>query len=588
MSPGITPSAAQEEMNAVVLGMRERDPSWDEEVGIHLQSLTEFTVGDVRQGLLILLGSVGMVLLIACANVANLLLARGASRGGEMAVRATLGAGRGVLVRQLLTESLVLAGMAGALGTLLSLWGIRGLKALSPQGIPRLANVGVDGTVLAFTLILSLAVALLFGLAPALRLSRTSIASVIRSRGEASGRGGDRQGSRSHREWARSGLLVAEVALSLALLLGAGLLLRSSALIHRVDLGYDPEHVHQFNLSLPQVAYDDAETVAFYRGLEERLTALPGVVSAGMGSGSPLGRSHTSISFTIPGKPPPTRETQPVALVRIATPGYLPSLGVPVLRGRGFQASDLPESPRVALISATTAQRYWPGEDPLGQQLSFSDDEPAWTVVGVVGDVRSLDVTAATRPEVYLPHTQWVQHTMTVEVLHGGQVEGLESALKGVVREMDPNLAVYWMESLQDRVEASVSSNQFYTVMLGSAAALAVILAGVGLFGVVAFLVSRRTREIGIRIAVGAGGFQVMGMVVRQSLPPVLLGIGVGMGLALAGGRTLSSLLYQVRPWDPMTMVAGSLLFLVVALGATLIPAARAASIAPTEAMRAE
>jgi ABC-type antimicrobial peptide transport system permease subunit len=202
--------------------------------------------------------------------------------------------------------------------------------------------------------------------------------------------------------------------------------------------------------------------------------------------------------------------------------------------------------------------------------------------------VRSLDVTTETRPEIYLPHTQWVRHTMTVEVLHGGQIAGLESALRGVVREMDPNLAVYWMEALQDRVEASVSSARFYTVMLGSAATLAVILAGVGLFGVVAFLVSRRTREIGIRIAVGAGGSQVIGMVVRQSLPPVLLGIGLGVGLALAGGRTLSSLLYQVRPWDPLTLTAGSVTFLVVALGATLVPAARAASIPPTEAMRAE
>jgi predicted permease len=581
LKAGISPGAAQEEMDATVLGMREVDPSWDEEVGIHLQSLTESTVGDVRLGLLVLLGAMGMVLLVACANVANLLLARGATRGGEMAVRATLGAGRGVLVRQLLTESVVLALTAGTLGTLFSLWGIQGLKALSPFGIPRLSNVGIDGPVLTFTAATSLAVALFFGLAPALKLSRASIATIIR-------RGGEMDGRRGSREWARSGLLVGEVALSLALLLGAGLLLKSFALINRVELGYDAENVHQFNLSLPRVAYDEAGAVAFYQALEERLVALPGVQIAGMGSGSPLGRSHTSISFTIPGKPPPTRETQPVAFIRIATPGYLPALGIPLLQGRGIEATDLPESPRVAVISAATARRYWPDEDPIGQQISFSPEDPAWTVVGVVGDVRSLDVTTATEPELYFPHTQWVRHTMTAEVLHSGQVTGLEEALRGVVRELDPNLAVYWMEALEDRVEASVSSERFYMLMVGLAAALAVTLAAVGLFGVVAFLVSRRTREIGIRIAIGAEGRDVVGMVVRQSLPPVILGIAMGMGLALTGGRVLSSLLYQVHPWDPVTLAGGSTLFLVVALGATLIPAGWAARIPPTEAMRAE
>jgi putative ABC transport system permease protein len=581
LQPGVRPGAAQEEMNALAVGMQERDSGWDPEVGIHLQSLTEATVGDVRLGLLVLLGAVGMVLLIACANVANLLLARGASRAGEMAVRSTLGAGRGVLTRQLMTESLVLAVGAGALGVLLSIWGIQGLKALSPRGLPRLDNVGVDASILLFAGAISLAVAIAFGLAPAIRQSRISIAGVIRGGGEEKrrGRGG---------EMARSGLLVGEVALSLALLLGAGLLLKSFAQINSVELGYDAGRVQQFNLSLPASTYDQAASVAFYRTLEERLSALPGVETAGMGSGSPLGRSHATISFTIPGQPAPTRETQPLALVRIATPGFLPALGIPLVRGRGIEPSDLADTPRVALISSTTAARFWPDEDPIGEQISFDDAEPAWTVVGVVGDVRSLDVTTESEPEIYFPHTQWTRNTMTVEVLHSGQTAGLDAALRGVVRELDPNLAVYWMESLQDRVDASVSSERFYMLMVGAAAALAVVLAAIGLFGVVAFLVSRRTKEIGIRIAVGARGGDVVGMVVKQSFPPVILGIGLGLGLALVGGRVLSSLLYQVRPWDIQTLLAGSLLFLVVALGAALVPAQWAARIPPTEAMKAE
>ena len=581
MRPGTSLEAAQDEMNAVVVGMKENDPGWNPEMGIFLQSLEEFTVGDVRLGLLVLLGAVGMVLLIACANVANLLLARGATRAGEMAVRSTLGAGRRVLVRQLMTESIVLAAAGGSLGLLFSLWGIQGLKALSPNGIPRLDNIGLDGTVLTFTAATSLVVALAFGLAPAIRLSRTSIATVIRA-----GREGGIPGR--SREVARSGLLVAEVSLSLALLLGAGLLLKSFTRINRVELGFEPEMVQQFALSLPEAGYDDAGAVEFFRSLEERLASLPGVEAAGMGSGSPLGRSHTTISFIIHGRPAPTAGNEPVALIRIATPGYLSALGIPLLRGRDIQGSDLTDSPRVALISATTGERFWPGDDPIGRQLSFDPDEPVWTIVGVVGDVRSFDITTETSPEIYFPHTQWIRHTMTMEVLQAGQVTGMETALRSAVRGLDPNLAVYNMEALGDRVDSSISSERFYLLMVGMAAGLAVILATVGLFGVVAFLVSRRTREIGIRIALGAKGEDVVGLVLRQSMPPVVLGVFLGLGIALLGGRVLSSLLYQVEPWDPQTFLAGALLFLAVAFGATLVPARWAARIPPTEAMRTE
>jgi len=567
-------------MDGIARGLEATFPVSNRARGIHLRSLAQATVGEARTGLLVLLGAVGMVLLIACANVANLLLARGSTRMGEMAVRSTLGASRSVLVRQLVSESLVLSAMGGGTGLLLASGGLRLLRALSPGRLPRMDNVEMDLSVFLFAAGVAFLVALAFGLFPALRLSRVSIASVIRD-----GREKDIRFRR--RGWARSVLLAGEVALSLVLLLGAGLLMRSFANMRAVELGFEPEGVHQFTLTLPPARYDADRSVTFFRTLEDRIRALPGVRSVGMNSGSPMGRSHTTIGFTIPGREPATPGNEPVWLVRMATPGYFATLGIPILRGRGIEWTDGPDDPRVVVISRTAANRFWPDQDPLGRTVLMDEDGP-WTVVGVVGDVRSLEVTTDVEPEAYFPHAQWTRNTMTVEVLQAGAAPGLVGSLRDLVRELDPNLPVYWMERLQDRVDESVASDRFYLVLMGTFASLALVLASVGLYGVVAYLVSRRTREIGIRVALGARKREVWTMVVSQGLGPVGAGLVVGILTAAAGSRVLGSLLYEVEPLDPLSFLTLPTLLVGVALLATALPARAATRISPTEAMRAE
>jgi len=480
-----------------------------------------------------------------------------------------------------MAESVVLSFVGGGLGVLLAVWGVSGLKALSPGGIPRFSEVSVDGTVLLFALGIAVLVAILFGLVPAYRLANTSIASVIREGKEERLRSGDRG-------LARSGLLIAEVALSLVLLLGAGLLLRSFARIQGVDLGFDPENVRQFSVTLPEARYKSDTWPDFFRTLEERVATVPGVESVGMIYGSPLGRSHTSIGFDVLGRPPQEAGQQDNWLVRVVSPGYFESLRIPLQIGRGFEASDRADAPGVAVISRTAAERIFPDEDPIGQQFRFNDDDPPWTIVGVVGDVRSLDLTAGSYPEAYFPHAQWPRSTMTVTVRRAEGVTGLLPALRREVNEMDPNLALYYVEMLGERVKVFTASDRFYLVLLGLFAGLAVTLAAVGLYGVVAYLVSRRTREIGIRVALGAPRDHVVRLVLGQGVAPVLLGAVLGLAASLAGGRILSSLLYQVEPWDPLTYVGGTCLLLCVAFLATLLPARSASRISPTEAMRVE
>jgi len=581
LPPEGTLERAQAELSRIAALMKDEHPESNRARGIYLQSLTESSVGSARTGLLVLLGAVGMVLLIACANVANLLLARGATRQTEMAVRATLGASRGALLRQLVTESLVLAAAGCGAGLLVAFASLRVFGLISPGRLPRMANVELDASVLLFAALLALLVAGLFGVVPALRLSRASIASAVRD-------GRERDLQTRHRRLFRSGLLAIEVALSLVLLLGAGLLMRSFARIRAVHLGFQAENVTQFTLTLPPAEYGPEEVGAFFVALEGRLGAIPGVRAVGMNSGTPMGRSHTTISFIIPGQPEPEPGDEPVWLVRMATPGYFGSLGIPILQGRGIEPSDAPGSTPIVVISETAARRYWPGEDPVGRQVVMREEDPPWTIVGIVGDVRSLDVTTQVEPEAYFPHAQWSQNTMTVEVLQAGGVPGLGQALREAVHAMDPNLPLYWMESLQDRVDESMASDRFYFILIGSFAGLALVLASVGLYGVVAYLVSRRTREIGIRLALGAENRRVMTMVVGEGLGPVLAGLGVGLLLALAGGRVLETLLYEVQPLDPLTFVSMPVILLLVAFLATALPAWTATRIAPTEAMRAE
>jgi len=582
LSPGTTVEMAQAEMTTIAERIAEEYPQSNAaRRGVALSSLEENTTGDVRIELYIMFAAVSLVLLIACVNVANLLLARGSMRIGEIAVRATLGASRATIVRQLLVESLVLSSAGAVLGVFLAVWGVRGLIAISPGNIPRLDNVAVDGTVILFSVALAIFVAIVFGTAPAFRLARISISGVARdSRDPEIGLGRKRT--------LRSGLLVVEMAISLMLLVGAGLLIRSFAQIHAVDLGIEPEGVVQFSLSLPESRYDDERAIDFFERLEERMSTIPGVETVGSISGSPLGRSHTSIGFDIVGQEPFSPENMPFFLIRRATPGYFGTVRIPLLAGRYIDADDTRDTPSVAVISSTAAERYFPGENPIGKQVTFDGGETNWTIVGVVGDVRSLDVTTETEPEAYFPVAQWGRHAMTVLLRTTSVSAGMVPLLRREVAAIDPLLAPYWIETLDQRVSVSVGQEKFNLLLLGTFASLALILSAVGLYGVVAYLVSRRTREIGIRIALGAAWPNVALLVLRQGLLPTCVGMVLGLIGAVAGARVLSSLLYQVEPWDPTSFVGAAALLFAVALLASFFPVTSAARISPTEAMKAE
>jgi putative ABC transport system permease protein len=572
---------AQAELSGIAERLADEYPQTNANRGIALTSLAEFTTGDVRNGLYVMFGAVGLVLLIACANVANLLLARGSMRLGEIAVRTTLGASRATIVRQLLVESLMLSMTGAILGVFLSVWGVQALVALSPGNIPRLDNVTVDGTVILFSAALAILVAAVFGTVPAFRLAKSSISGVVRD-------GRDPETGLGHKRALRSGLLVLEMAISLMLLVGAGLLLRSFAQIHAVDLGIDPSGVQQFSLSLPEARYEGERAAVFFKSLEERLATIPGAEAVGMISGSPLGHSHSSIGFDIVGREPFAPQNQPFFLVRRATPGYFESVRIPLLAGRSFNAEDTGETPRVAIISSTAAERFFPSDDPIGKQFTFDQGVTNWTIVGVVGDVRSIDVTTETEPEAYFPLAQWSGDFMTVLVRTTDGVSSIVPQLRSEVAALDPLLAMYWIETLDHRVDVSVGQERFNLLLLGTFAGLALVLAAVGLYGVVAYLVTRRTREIGIRIALGACWRDVARLVLWQGMLPTLAGTALGLMGAVVGTRVLSSLLYQVEPWDPTTFVAGTTVLFAVALLACFVPVRGATKIPPTEAIRVE
>jgi putative ABC transport system permease protein len=581
LAPGSTIEMAQAGADAIAAALAEEYPESNASRGVALFPLADYTVGDVRRALLIMFGVVGLVLLIACANVANLLLARGSARVGEMATRATLGASRGAIVRQLLVESLLLSSTGTILGVAAAVWGVAALVALAPGNIPRLSNVAVDGTVIVFAAIVAVFVALVFGTAPAVRLARVSMSSFIRCRN-------DPEIGYRHRRLMPSTLLTLEMALSLVVLVGAGLLLRSFAQIRAVDLGFDPEDVQQFTVTLPNSRYDGEQSVRFFESLQQRLAALPGVAAVGMSSGSPLGRSYSTMGIDIVGRAPFAPGQQPFLLVRRVTPGHFESLRIPLLSGRTFDAGDRADAQRVTLISSTAAERLFRGEDPIGKQFTFDPDESPWTIVGVVGDVRSVDVTTDTPPEAYFPLAQWSTRAMTVSVRSAPGVSGLVPLLRSEVAALDPTLALYGVETLKHRVDISIGQERFYLFLLSMFAALALALAAVGLYGVVAYLVSRRTREIGIRIALGARWNHVARLVLWQGILPTAIGSAVGLLGAVAGTRVFASLLYQVEPWDPASFALATAVLSGVALLATFFPAMAALRVSPTEAIKAE
>jgi putative ABC transport system permease protein len=579
LAENASPAAAQEEMTSIA-GALERDfPADNYDVTVMVQTLHNRTVGSVELALMVLLGAVAMVLLIACANVANLVLVRGLTRQNEIAVRTALGAGRRRVVSYLLTENFVLAAAGGAFGLILALWGIDVLKALAPTNLPRLDDIRFDTPTFAFALALVCATTILCGLGPSLHLSRVPLSQALGQRGSVGA---------GRRRWTRSTLLIAEVSLSLVLLLGAGLLLRSLSALQKTDMGFDPSGVTVFMVSLPQARYPAEQVIATHERLDEQFATIPGVSQVARISGLPLGPSENVRSFTRPDQPPPPPGQNPGALYRVVDDEYFATMKIPVLAGRSFQPSDREGAQGAVVISRRMADVFWPAEDPVGKPVRLgSQGEPA-IVVGIVENVRSQALASVAQPEMYVAHAQTQLRSVMYVVRSSLDSAQVLSAARQIVRNLDSQLPLIYTSAMPDLVDEQLARPRFYLVLLGLFAVLAVVLAAVGIYGVVAYVVTQRTREIGVRMALGARQREVVGLMLWQGLRPAMAGIGIGLAVAVGAGRTIQSLLYEVPPHDPLTFVGVSGVLLTVVLLACAIPARRASAVAPADALRGE
>src|SRR4051812_37930541 len=551
-----------------------------------VDSLEERMLGDTRKPLLILLGAVGFVLLIACVNVANLLLVRAAAREGEIVIRAALGAGRGRIVRQLLTESLVLALTGGAVGVALAAWITRALITLGPQGIPRLEQTRLDGAVLLFALGISLLAGVLFGLAPALQTSRTDLGGVIRE-GTRGSKG--RTGTR-----ARGLLVVVEMALAMVLLAGAGLLIRSFAQLQNVDPGFRAAHVLTFKVTLPDGKYsDDAKLRAFTAALLERLQHLPGVSGAAATAfGLPLGGEDESFSFYVAGRPPAPPDKEESIRTATVTPGYFQHLGIRVVRGREFMPQDRDGAQPVVMINEAAARHFFPNEEPWGKRIEIgwrsNGVRHGGEIVGIVAGFKQDALQREIEPQLFLPYDQAPVEVLSVVLRPPGDPSSLASEVRPVVRALDADLPVYELQPLTDMVATSMSQSRFYMLLLGGFAVIALVLAAVGIYGVIAYAVRQRTQEIGIRMALGASRDRVLGMVVGQGLVLALVGAAAGLLGAFVATRGMRSLLFEVSASDPATYTGVALVLVAVAAVASYLPARRAARTEPNLALRGE
>jgi putative ABC transport system permease protein len=586
LKPGATVASAAADMRAISSRLAQQYPNVNANVTAVVIPMHEWITGNLRLPLLILLGGVAFVLLIACANVANLLLVRGVAREGELAVRTALGAGRGRLVRQLVTESMVLSLFGGALGFLFAIVGTRLLVAAAPTSIPRLDSIRVDGSILAFTLAIAGITGAIFGLMPARQMLRPDISKVLREGGRGVG-----QRAGSHR--ARRVLVVAEVALSVVLLAGAGLLIRSFSRMMNVDPGFRTDHSISFALSLPEVKYKTpAQQATFMTTVMERMRALPGVQSAGAGLGMPLTNFGFGFSFTVAGRAPVKPSDEPDAEVRIATPEYFPTMGIRIVRGRGFTPQDDAGATRVLLITEAAAKKFFPNEDPLGKHITFGwsrDSVPLeGDIIGVVADVKQSSLAEATLPQFWAAFDQWPMSNMTVVLHTTREVQSVVTDARRAIAELDPDLALAHVGTLENVVAESVAQPRFYMMLLTAFAVVAILLASIGIYGVIAYLVGQRAREIGIRIALGASPSNVVRMVVNEGVVMVAIGIGVGIVGAIALTQLMRALLFNTTSTDPMTYILVTLVLAAVALVASSVPALRAANVDPALAMRAE
>ena len=593
---GVSVAQAQAEMDTITARLRHDFPQVYPPNGgltFGIVPLLEQVVGDVRPTLFALLGAVGFVLLISCANVANLLLARAVARQKEIAVRTAVGATRFRIVRQLLTESVLLSLAGGALGVLFAFWSMHWIHVLGPKSVPRIGDIGIDRTALLFTFLVSLASGVLFGMAPALRISRLDLSATLKdaSRGSAG----------TSAVWGRGNtlrrlLVIAELALCVMLLIGAGLLIRSFAHLQNVSPGFNAKNLLTLELTLSGPKYKDPQMVlATYRDLWNRLGGLPGVKEAGAVSALPLSQMFAWGPITVEGRVLPPGENFINADMRIASGHYFAAMQIPLLAGRLFNDEDTTTSPKVIIVDEYMARQLWPNQDPIGKRIHFggvtekiTDENPWETVVGVVGRVKQYTLDSDSRIAMYLPQTQYPTRAMNVVLRTGGDPTAPASAVRQQIQALDRDLPLYNVRTMEQRVQESLARRRFSMLLLVLFACVALVLATIGTYGVMAYLVNQGTREIGIRIALGATQRGIVRLVVWKGMALALCGVAAGLAGAFVLSRLMQSLLFGVRPDDPLTFVVMSLMLMIITFLASYIPAQRAARIDPIVSLRYE
>ena len=586
MRPGLTLAQVQSDMDRVGKTMIEQHGSYPYQqygFGIILHPLLEETVGDVKPSLIVLMAAVGLVLLIACANIANLLLVRSTERQQEMETRMALGASGSRLVRQLLTESVVLALAGGLVGVAITPWILRGLVSIAAKSLPRALHTGIDGRALLLTAAISLATGILFGLAPALQAGRKRQFDGLKG-------GRSTEGKRPKR--LRSALVICETAFSLLLIAGAGLLLRSFAEILKVDPGFRPDGVLTMRVALPDAVYSKPEQVrGFYTELLDRVQRLPGVEAAGAVSALPLSGQGSSGTTTIDSQSVRLEDTTPEADLRVVTPDYFKAMGISLVRGRFFDARDSDTAAPVAMVDESLAQTYWPNQDPIGKRLHMGDRQskaPWATIIGLVRHVRNRTLEARSRVEVYWPESQRPFGAMTLAVRTTGNPMNLVPTIQREVSAIDPDLPVYRVNTMTEVMGDSLERRRLALILLAVFAGLALLLASVGIYGVTSYGVAQRHVEIGLRMALGADRGQVLGMLIRSGLATIAIGLGLGLAMALFLTRLMSGLLFSVRASDPLALGGAAVLLMAAALLAIFVPARRATKVNPMVALRYE
>jgi putative ABC transport system permease protein len=581
---GVSMAHAQDDMVRVHAELTRRFPAFNTGWTANVVPLRQQLTGEIRPALWVMLGAVGFVLLIACANVGNLVLARATARQRELAVRAALGAGRGRLIRQMLAESALLSLLGAGAGLVLGWWAILALRTTVAERLPiqRLEQVGIDGKVLLFTAAAALVSAFIFGIAPALTSAGARLTETLKD--------GGRSGSAARGARVRNAFVVVEMALALVLLVGAGLLLRSFVTLLHVEPGFDPSRTMTVKVSIPQAKYTNAaQQQAFFNQLFERLDALPGVTSAGGTSFLPLDGLGSATGFEIVGKPKPAAGQEPVTDVRVITHDYFKAMGVPLIRGRAFDARDTGAGVRRVIVNQTLAAKYFPGEDPIGKGIIVSwNDAVADEIVGVAGDVRQQDLETEARATIYWPPARFTYPFMTVAIRTSGDPRGVVAPAVAALHDMDPNVAAADVRTMEDVIDISVAERRLTMLLLSIFAGLALVLAAVGIYGVIGYSVSQRTQEIGIRMALGAPRAAVLRMVVGQAMALALAGVAAGAAGAWLLSRLMQKLLFGVTATDPLTFLAVSVLLGLVAALAAAVPGLRATRVDPVIALRSE